>query len=61
MVIPIDFKLEYTMFEFHLCGYLSTGNGFHCVMVIPIDFKLVDTMFAFHFYGYISTGKVCCF
>ena len=30
------------MFESHLYGYLSTGNGFLCVMVITIDFMLVD-------------------
>ena len=51
VVIDIDFMLVDTMFESHLCGYLSTGNGFQCVMVITIDFMLVDTMFECHFYG----------
>ena len=46
-----------TIFESHLYGYLSTGNGFHCVMVIAIDFMLVDTMFESHLYGYLSTGN----
>ena len=44
MVIAIDFMVEDTMFESHLCGYLSTGNEFHCVMVIAIDFMFVNTM-----------------
>ena len=60
MVIATDFMLLDTMFEYHLYGYLSTGNGFHCVMGIAIDFMLVDTMFEYHFYGYISTGKGFC-
>ena len=51
MVIAIDFMVEDTMFESHLCGYLSTGNEFHCVMVIAIDFMLVNTMFESLLYG----------
>ena len=48
MVIAIDFMLIDTIFESHLYGYLSIGNGFYCLMVIAIDFKLVDTMFEYH-------------
>ena len=51
MVIAIDFMVEDTMFESHLCGYLSTGNEFYCVMVITIDFMLVNTMFESLLYG----------
>ena len=51
MVIVIDFKLVDTMFEYHLYGYLSIGNGFYCLMVITINFKLVDTMFESHLCG----------
>ena len=40
-----------------LVWFLSTGNGFHCVMVIAIDFMLVDTMFESNLYGYLSTGN----
>ena len=50
MVIAIDLMLENTMFESHLYGYLSTGNGFHCVMDITIGFMLVDIMFECHLY-----------
>ena len=57
MVIDIDLMLVNTMFESHLYGYLSYGNGFHCVMVIAIDFIMVDTMFESHLYGYLSTGN----
>ena len=46
-----------TMCESHFYGYLSVGNGFHCVMVITIDFMLVDTMFESHLYGYLSIGN----
>ena len=46
-----------TMFESHLFGYLSTGNGFHCVIVIAINYKLVDTMFESHLYGYLNTSN----
>ena len=49
------------MFESHLYRYLSTGNGFHCVMVIAIDFMLVDTMFESNLYMYLNTGNgFCC-
>ena len=48
MVITIDFMLLGTMFESHFYGYLSIGNGFHCVKVIAIYFMLVDTMFECH-------------
>ena len=46
-----------TMFECHLCGYLSIGNEFHCVRVIVTYFLLVDTMFESQLYGYLSTGN----
>ena len=45
MVIATDFMLVDKVFDSHLCRYLSTVNGFHCVMVIAIDFVMVDTMF----------------
>ena len=45
MVIAMHFMLVGTIFVSHFYGYLSTGNGFHCVMVIAIDFMVVDTMF----------------
>ena len=48
LCIAINFMLINTIFESHLYGYLSTVNGFHCVMVIAIDFMLVDTMFKSH-------------
>ena len=40
-----------TMIEYHLYGYLSTSNGFHCVMVTAINFMLVDIMFECHLSG----------
>ena len=47
-----------TMFESNLCGYLSTGNGFYCLMSYCYRyFILVDTMFESHLYGYLSTGN----
>ena len=61
MVITIGFMLVDTVFDSHVYGYLSTCNGYHCVMVLAIDFMVVDTMFELHFYVYISTGKGFCF
>ena len=51
------FMLVGNMFESHLYGFLSTGNGFCCVMVIATDFMLVDTMFESHLDGYLITGN----
>ena len=44
LCIAINFMLINTIFESHLYGYLSTANGFHCVMVIATDFMVVDTI-----------------
>ena len=51
LCIAINFMLINTIFVSHSYGYLSTPNGFHCVMVITINLKLVDTMFESHLCG----------
>ena len=45
------------MFESHLYGYLSTGNGFCCVIVTATAFMLIDIMSESQLNDYWCIGK----
>ena len=52
MVIATDVIVVDTMFEFHLYMYLSTGNGFCCVIGTATAFILIDIMSESQLNGY---------